>query len=511
MTNELSRFSRNELINALRNRYKESTKKEKGRILDEFVAVSGYHRKHAVRLIGKRNALNESDKPTTDNRIYTEAVKQALITIWETADRICSKRLKAAIPDFINAMERHNHLKLDPVIRKRLHTISASSIDRLLSEVRKQANPHKRKRKSSKKVRKQIPVRTFADWDDPLPGFLEIDFVVHHGGSMSGNIIYTLVGTDICSGWTECIPLLAREQSLVVEGLEILRQQLPFPLLGIDSDNDYAFINNTLINYCEKHGIEYTRSRPYQKNDQAWVEQKNSSIVRRFVGYDRFAGIVAGQALAHLYQNVRLYVNYFQPSFKLRRKEIHGAKTRRLYDKPTTPCNRLIDHPNIQESVKGKLRLTKGQLDPVHLLHHIRNKQAALASLASPEENQTGPGRKSLEEFLSQLPVLWKHGDARPTHSRKKVKVRYWRTREDPFKEEWPEVLLWLQNEPDNTAKNLFIRLQEKYPGKFADGQLRTLQRHIKEWRQIMARYLVYACLDLKNGNGNIVPVGSKN
>ena len=116
-----------------------------------------------------------------------------------------------------------------------------------------------------------------------------------------------------------------------------------------------------------------------------------------------------------------------------------------------------------------------------------------------------------MPQFLSQLPVLWKQGDARPTHSRKKVKVRYWRTREDPFKEEWPEVLLWLQNEPDNTAKNLFIRLQEKYPGKFADGQLRTLQRHIKEWRQIMARYLVYACLDLKNGNGNIVPVGSKN
>lgn len=196
----------------------------------------------------------------------------------------------------MDAMERHKHLKLNPTVRQRILKISASSIDRLLSEVRKNAHPHKKKRKSSKKVSKQIPIRKFADWDDPVPGFLEIDFVAHGGGSMSGNFIHTLVGADVCSGWTECIPLITREQSLVVEGLDVIHQQLPFPLLGIDFDNDSAFINDTLLSYCETLSIKFTRSRPFRKNDQAWVEQKNSAVVRRFVGYERFAGVVAGQS-----------------------------------------------------------------------------------------------------------------------------------------------------------------------------------------------------------------------
>ncbi len=194
---------------------------------------------------------------------------------------------------------------------------------------------------------------------------------------MSGNFIHTLVGTDVYSGWTECIPFIAREQSLVVEGLDVLRQQLPFPLLGIDFDNDSAFINDTLLSYCEAHSIKFSRSRPFRKNDQAWVEQKNSAVVRRFVGYERFAGVVAGQALAHLYQNVRLYVNYFQPSFKLLEKDRQGAKVRRFYDKPTTPYNRLLNHPRIEESKKITLHAQRVQLDPVHLLHQIRDKQAA--------------------------------------------------------------------------------------------------------------------------------------
>ena len=508
MTNEISKNTRDELVGTLRRRYMMATKKEKTRILDEFIAVSGYHRKHAVRLLGKQHQLKEVNKQITSQRIYNEAVKEALIIIWETADRICSKRLKAAIPDLMNAMERHKHLKLNPTVHQRLLKISASSIDRLLSEIRKNANPHKKKRKSSKKASKQIPIRTFADWDDPVPGFLEIDFVAHCGGSMSGNFINTLVGTDICSGWTECIPLIAREQSLVVEGLEVLRQQLPFPLLGIDFDNDSAFINDTLLSYCKTHRIEFTRSRPFRKNDQAWVEQKNGAVIRRFVGYERFSGVVAGQALAHLYQNVRLYVNYFQPSFKLLGKERQGAKIRRFYDKPTTPNNRLIKNQNIQESKKNTLQAQSVQLDPVLLLHQIRDKQAALSALTSPDSHIAGPGRKSLEEFLAQLPNLWRYGDARPTHSIKTQKTRYWRTRQDPFKEVWADVLHWLQSEPDTTAKELFKRLQEEHPGRFTDGQLRTLHRRVREWREIMAKKLVYACLDLNTGYDKVVPIG---
>ena len=338
---------------------------------------------------------------------------------------------------------------------------------------------------------------------------MEIDFVVHSGGSMTGKLIHTLVATDVCSGWIECIPLLSRDQALVVEGLDALRRQLPFPLLGIDSDNDSAFINDTLLDYCKKHGINFTRSRPFRKNDQAWVEQKNGAVVRRFVGYDRFSGVVAGQAMANLYRNVRLYVNYFQPSFKLQEKERQGAKIKRLYYKPATPCNRLTNHPNIEESTKKSLQSQRIQLDPVRLLHQIRDNQAALAALASPDDHTTGPGRTSLEQFLARLPQLWQYGDARPTHQRDISKTRSWRTRKDPFKEVWVDILNWLQNEPDATAKELFKRLQNKHPGSFANNQLRTLQRRIREWRQIMAKKLVYSCLDMNVERNEIVPVGA--
>ncbi len=510
MANEISKVTRKELVEVLRKRYVKASKKEKKRMLDEFIAVAGYHRKHAVRLLGNRDQAEEPNKPITTLRIYGEAVKEALIIIWEAADRICSKRLKAVIPDFIDAMERHRHLELDPEVRQRLLKVSATTIDRLLSEIRKTAHPHKKKRKP-KKVSTQVPIRTFADWDDPVPGYLEIDFVAHGGGSMEGNFIQTLIGTDVCSEWTECIPLLAREQSLVVEALDVLCRQFPFPLLGIDSDNDSAFINDTLLGYCETHGIKFTRSRPFRKNDQAWVEQKNGAVVRRFVGHDRFSGIVAGQALAHLYQNVRLYVNYFQPSFKLREKERQGAKVRKLYDKPLTPYNRLLNHPNIEESTKKRFQAQHMQLDPVRLLHQIRDNQASLAALASPEDHTTGPGRTSLEEFLAQLPQLWRAGDARPTHRRNTPQIRSWRTRKDSFKEVWPDVLHWLQSEPDTTAKDLFKRLQDNHPGSFTDGQLRTMQRRVKEWRQIMAKELVYSCVDGNTECDKIVPIGANN
>jgi hypothetical protein len=296
-----------------------------------------------------------------------------------------------------------------------------------------------------------------------------------------------------------------------VEALEVLRAQLPIPLLGIDSDNDSAFINETLLNYCRNNSIEFTRSRPFRKNDQAWVEQKNGAVVRRFVGYKRFSGVVAGQALAHLYHNVRLYVNYFQPSFKLLEKERQGGQVKKLYGIPVTPYHRLLKHPSIDTSMKRELEFLKNKLDPVKLLHQIRDKQGALAALSAADYSSDGPGKVSLAEFLSQLPILWRYGDARPTHERKKRKKHYWRTKPDPFKEVWPEVLHWLQSEPDKTAKDLFLRLQDKYPGRFADGQLRTLQRRVKDWRQIMAKKLVYSYSEIKTKYDKIVPIGASN
>jgi len=313
---------------------------------------------------------------------------------------------------------------------------------------------------------------------------------------MVGSFVHTLVGTDISSGWTEFIPLLAREQSLVVEGLDVIFQQIPFPILGIDSDNDSAFINDTLLVFCRKHHIEFTRSRAYYKNDQAWVEQKNGAVIRRMVGYERFSGVVACQALSHLYQAARLYVNYFQPSFKLLNKTRDGFKVKRTYEPPATPCDRLLKHPAVDDQIKEKLQLQRKQLDPVKLLHRIRQGQSALSALTSTDHVTQGPGRESLEQFLTQLPRLWRDGEVRPTHRSKSSKPRHWRTHKDAFEGVWYEVLDWLQQEPDVTAKSLLKQLQYKYPGLFADGQLRTLQRRVKEWRKIMARELVYACME---------------
>lgn len=509
MRRKISKGTRAELLIALRSRYVNGSKREKMRILDEFVAIAGYHRKHAVRLLGNHSTRENCQKQVAGKRIYNEAVKEALIVVWEAADRICSKRLKAIMADLIDAMERHKHLELHPEVRRLLLKASAATIDRLLCEVKKKARPCKKKRKFSKKVSTQISVHTFGDWNDPLPGYCEIDFVAHSGGIMSGTFVHTLVATDICSGWIECISLLSRDQTLVTEGLDVLRHQLPFPLLGIDSDNDSAFINDTLLDYCKNNTIRFTRSRPFRKNDQAWVEQKNGAVVRRFVGYDRFSGIVAGQVLAQLYRAVRLYVNYFQPSFKLQDKHREGAKTKRSYLMPATPYQRLLNSPSIKESTKEHLKLQRIQLDPVKLLHQIRDKQAALAALASPKEHITGPGRTSLDQFLAQLPRLWQSGDARPTHWRNNTqKIRTWRTRKDPFEEVWVDVVLkGLQNEPDITAKELFERLQMRYPGQFADGKLRTLQRRVKEWRQIMAKDLVYSYTKLNSEGDETAPV----
>lgn len=510
MTKKTSKNTRDELVKILKQRYGRGSKKEKTRILDEFTALTEHHRKHAIRLLGTIDNDEKLNKPIISRRIYKEALKEALVIVWEAADRICSKRLTAIIPDLIASMERHKHLELNAEVRQQLFKISASTIDRVLSEVRKKAQPYKKKRKFSKRVNKEIPIRTFADWNESVPGYLEIDFVAHSGGSMAGKFIHTLVVTDVCLGWIEIIPLLSRDQALVAEGLEALRRQIPFPVLGINSDNDSAFINNTLLDYCKRHNMKFTRSRPFHKNDQAWIEQKNGAVVRRFVGHDRFSGVVASQALAHLYQAIRLYVNYFQPSFKLKEKERQGSKIKKLYYKPATPCNRLLNHPDIKASIKESLQLQRIQLDPVRLLHEIRNSQSALVALASSGDSAAGPGRTSLEQFLAQLPQLWQYGDARPTHQKRTQKIRRWRTRKDPFKNVWVDIILqWLQNEPDITAKELFNRLQEKYPGNFANNQLRTLQRRIREWRQIMAKKLVYSCLDTNIEQGEMLTLNA--
>jgi hypothetical protein len=190
-------------------------------------------------------------------------------------------------------------------------------------------------------------MRTFADWNQPAPGSMEMDLVAHCGTVNRGSYVHSLVLTDIASGWTEAAPIVVRAGSLVVETLGRIRDSLPFALRALDVDNGSEFVNDRMIEYCLSHGIELTRSRPYRKNDQAWIEQKNGAVVRKLLGYRRFEGLAAARAITRLYGASRLFVNFFQPSFKLAAKHRDGAKVAKRYHPPQTPCERLLQSESI--------------------------------------------------------------------------------------------------------------------------------------------------------------------
>ena len=296
----------------------------------------------------------------------------------------------------------------------------------------------------------------------------------------------------MCTGWTEAVPLLAREQSLVVSGLKAIAKQLPFPVLGIDSDNDSVFINDTLTEYCADRGIESTRSRAYRKSNQAWVEQKNGAVIRRFLGHERYSGQVAGQTIAHLHGVMRLYVHYFQPSFKLMEKTRNGSVVTKRYSPPATPCDRVMRHDAVSAEAKAALSERRATLDPVALLHAISEAQSALAALVSPELRPT-PRGESLERFLARLADRWREEHQQVAGKPRARAPHTWRTRPDPFEGVWCDVLGWLQEDPDASAVALLGRLQETEPDRFSRAHLPTLQRRVQQWRGIMADQLVYA------------------
>ena len=262
--------TRNELVAAVAGRYALGNRVERGRILDEFAAVTGHHRKHAMRLL-RAGMVSGKVGPRPGRRLYGEAIHQALVVIWEASDRICGKRLRPLMPMLIEAMERHGHLDLAAEVRAGLLAMRAATIDRALREVH---GPTARRRRAppSAAIRRSVAVRTFDGWSDPAPGFMEADLVAHSGPTAKGSFVQTLTLTDIATGWTECAPVLVREQTLPTEVLSEMRKLLPFPLLGFDTDNDSVFMNETVRDYCAQAGVESTRCRPYRENDQAWVE-----------------------------------------------------------------------------------------------------------------------------------------------------------------------------------------------------------------------------------------------
>jgi hypothetical protein len=373
--------SKHELLEAVRPRYLKANKSKKAHILDEFCAATGYQRKYAIRLL-KHGPPVRKLKKTGRSKIYQGEVVTALTQIWEICGRICSRRLHPFLPEIVRVLEQHQELILSAEVKQLLLQISRASIDRCLKPARFEHRPGLSTTKPGVLLKKAIPVRTFTPWEDERPGFEEIDLVAHCGETTAGQYLNTLTVTDLATGWTECLAILHKNQLLVAQAIRELRLRLPFALLGLDSDNGSEFINDLLFNYCQAEKITFTRSRPYRKNDQAHVEQKNWSVVRHVIGYDRLETEAEWLLLKTIYADLRLYVNFFQPVLKLIGKDRVGEKVIKRYDTATTPYQRVLDSPYIRENVKIYLRLHYAQLNPVTLRNRIDANVAKLWKLA---------------------------------------------------------------------------------------------------------------------------------
>ncbi len=541
MDRKMTHTARAELAEAIRLRYRSATGKQKRKILDEFVASTGYHEKSAIRVL---NGQSVAKGRQTRNRpsISDEAARGALIVLWEASDRVCGKRLNALLPILVPALERNGHLKLNETIRAKLLAMSAATIDRLLRAPRAVTRSKKRRR-IEPEPRRRIPLRTFADWNEPIPGSMEMDLVAHCGAVNRGSYINSLVLTDIASGWTEAAPLVVRESHLVVETLERIRVGLPFALRALDVDNGSEFVNERLIEYCLSQGIELTRSRPYRKNDQAWIEQKNGAVVRKLLGYKRFEGIAAAKAITRLYGASRLFVNFFQPSFKLAAKHREGAQVSKRYHPPQTPCDRLLQAESMPDSAKKKLREIAGTLDPLKLLEEMRAMQAHLTALADgeilPSMTADPP---DLAAFVAGLSSAWRAGEVRPTFS-VAAKPRYLRGLQSVAQKDvaaipvaplarvsvpvakpperpqliyagsgkgrfhaltmvWPLVCRRLEGFPNINSCQLFEELCAQFPGRFNPYQRKTLSKRVKIWRRdARARGVIIDHLHYRNLN----------
>jgi hypothetical protein len=383
-------------------RYRKTGKKEKGRILDEFVKTakcSRYHARWLLRNHGRRVEVKPLVFVEGDARQrvrqrrkkeYGPELLPPLKQLWEMLDFICGKRLVAALREVLPRLVACGEVRLRKSLQKKLFEMSASTIDRLLKTEREKYQLKKRRggTKPGTLLKHQVPVRTYDDWNEAQPGFLEMDLVAHDGGTASGDYCHTLDMTDVATGWTEQRAVLNKAEKWVFEAIEDLRRELPFPVRGLDSDNGTEFINHHLVRYCEREKITFTRARPYRKNDTCYVEQKNWSLVRRFAGYARYEGQNVCDILNELYRILHDYNNFFLPSMKLREKTRNGARVLKRYHPPETPYQRVIESPHIDKNTKNRLRRYYLRLNPAHLYRQIQRLQQRLRR-RSPNSQRT--------------------------------------------------------------------------------------------------------------------------
>ena len=379
---------RQSLTKGLCARYRKARKGTKGVLLDQFVEATGYNRCYARWLLrnhGRRVAVApgvfvEGDArrspPRQRNVTYGPEVLGPLKVLWKMLDYLSGKRLAPALREVLPRLEALKEIRVNKAVRAKLLRVSPATIDRLLKPERAK---HQLKGRSHTKpgtlLKHQIPIRTFSDWDQTQPGFLEMDLVGHDGGSTAGDYCFTLDMTDVATGWTEQMATLNKAQIHVFSAIDTVRHRLPFPVLGLDSDNGSEFINEQLLRWCLKEEITFTRSRPYRKNDTCYVEQKNWSIVRRFVGYGRLEGDASRELLDQLYSCLHQYNNFFLPSMKLLEKTRDGAKVTRKYDAPKTPYHRVLASTAIDRKTKTRLTSYYETLNPAQLNRDIQKLQ----------------------------------------------------------------------------------------------------------------------------------------
>ena len=380
-------------------RYCMANKKLKTKIIDEFIATTGYNRKYAIHILKntariKTTYFNNVEKKSVQiitkvrkkrhyEKYYGQDVQKEVIHVWIFSMYLCAKRLVPFIRDNIDYLA----LKFgyDEQLKIKLSRISSATVGRILkSEIPKHSIRGISTTRAAQNLNTLIPIRTFFAWNERIPGFLEADTVAHCGISTEGHYICTLTLTDVHSGWTENRALLNKAQRWVKEATEDVKIHLPFVMKGIDTDNGSEFKNIQLLHWCQENHISFTRSRPYKKNDNCFVEQKNDSVVRRIVGYYRFEGEEARSVMAELYENYNKLVNFFFPSMKIIAKERVDAKLIKKYDAAKTPYRRLMESTAVSDAEKQELIRRKNDLDLAALLEKTQLLQRKLISLAVP-------------------------------------------------------------------------------------------------------------------------------
>lgn len=384
--------ARREYAEALRPRYQQATKSQRGRLLDEYCRATGMHRKAAIRCLGRR--VRSSRRAPGRPRRYGPELLPALERVWGASNRLCGKLLAPILPTLLQALEQHHGVVVPASVRTALQAASPATLDRLLRPLRRQRGQRPyRASPAALALRQQIPQRTWSEWTGVAPGAVQGDLVLHCGESTRGFYLATLVAVDVATTWTELDIVWGLGQVRVGGAVHHVRERLPMPLREWHSDNGSEFINDYLLAWCRRHSIRFTRGRPYRKNDQAWVEQRNGLVVRRLVGYDRYSSRAAFAVLQRLYRLLRLQLNFFRPVRKLLRKHRVGSKVIKRYDAARTPYQRLVAAGVLAPADHHALEAQHHALDPIALATEIDRTLDTLWKLADNPRTQSEVAR----------------------------------------------------------------------------------------------------------------------